>query len=210
MTYYTIPGLPNDLVSDDEKGIRRIKIGVNPGVINGSEALTVQAFTELNCKSGRQYEASAYIPVLAAGTSSDIVFEIGDEPVILKEVILQFDSKVISTASYRSPDYTGGALLDVYNMSDRDPVAQDIVIKLGVAVSSVGVQISPTITTIGSEGVGNLRIGSISAPAGIERILRENTNYLLRVTNLDTIAARISAHATWYQGGLSTDIGGAP
>ena len=42
------------------------------------------------------------------------------------------------------------------------------------------------------------------ATAGIERVLKPNTSYLLRITNNDTVACKVAVYTTFYEGELSS------
>ena len=48
--------------------------------------------------------------------------------------------------------------------------------------------------------------GAVGAEVGQEKILRPNTVYLLRLTNLDTQAMQVSAYISWYEGGLDLPL----
>ena len=43
------------------------------GVFAGTRAITIQSYTEVNVKTGRQYEVAVYQPALAAGANSDFI-----------------------------------------------------------------------------------------------------------------------------------------
>ena len=42
------------------------------------------------------------------------------------------------------------------------------------------------------------------ATAGIERVLKPNTAYLLRITNNDAAACKVAVYTTFYEGELSS------
>lgn len=196
------------LTEDNSVGDRRIKIqtDLEQGMREGLQAFTVQPFTEINSKLGVQYEASFFNPSLASGASADIVIEVGNEPMLVKDIEVRFNVELISSAVYRSPTWSGGSEIGVYNMSDRSPVPDDVTITAGVTVTDTGTQISPTVYSIGSEGQGNRQLSNVSQTSGVERILAENTTYLLRITNESSISSVISGISTWYQGPVSTEV----
>lgn len=202
--FYTLPGIPSDAMTSDKPGTRRFKSSINEQMIDGDKALTVQPFTELNSKSGAQYEAAFYIASLAAGSNSDVVIIVGDQPVSIKDVLVGFNCEEISTQVFIAPTYTGGTPLAVYNFNDEQAVPDDVTVLAGVVTTATGTPVSPQLHSLGSEGQGNRRISALSDNHGIERILWNNSTYLFRITNRDDIATKITGFATWYQGPLST------
>lgn len=100
----------------------RISPGYDPRTIDGNKAVTVQPFTELNSKSGRQYEAAFYIPSLPDGATADLAFTVGAEPVLIKDIETQFASVAVSVQFFKSPTFTGGTVVDVYNLNDAGEV----------------------------------------------------------------------------------------
>lgn len=182
--------------------------GYDPRTIDGIKAITTQPFTELNSKLGTQYEAAFYMPSLAAEASTDIIIVIGStNPVLIKDISLQFNSERVSTQLFTSPLYTNGTEITVYNLNDEDAVADDITLIGGATVSSPGAAVSPEIVSIGTENLGNRAVSSVAGGVGVERKLRAGGTYCYRITNLDTTnGAEISGVATWYQGPLSTSL----
>lgn len=205
MTYTLQDFGPADLLTSSKEGVRRVKIALPSEIIGGSQAITVQSFTEMNSKDGTQFEASVYSPDVAGGESVDIVMVTGDVPVILKRLSVGFDSDLLSIQLFRSPTYTDGTAIPVYNYSDRDPQASVVTLLGDVSVTDAGTPVSPLDYSIGSEGVGGRRISGLSGEPGVERILAENTTYMWRITNENSVAAKIAGHATWHEGPLSTD-----
>lgn len=171
-------------------------------------ALIVQPYTEVNSKTGRQYEAAFYQASLAASGTLYLIIEVGDEPVAIKDFDITFDSEVISQQIFVNPTYVGpGTALDVYNFRDGNAVAEDVVIRSGITPSDDGTAVGPRIYSIGTAGQGNRSVASVSQNLGVERILSANTNYTLKIINEDASnASAISAIATWYQGSLDLPL----
>jgi hypothetical protein len=108
---------------------------------------------------------------------------------------------------YRAPTYTGGTIVPYFNMSDINPIAGGVTIRSGATVTVPGTEFGAPTYDIGSTNVGNTSV-STYAVQGIERVLRPNTTYLLRVTNDSPAIQRVVSYLTWYEGGLdfpSTD-----
>ncbi len=134
----------------------RYSPGYDPRTIDGIKAVTTQSFSELNSKTGRQYEASFYLASLAVSTSTDIIIQIGaSNPVLIKDINVQFNSQRIGAQLFVGPSFTGGSAIDVYNLNDDGAVADDITLLAGATVSVTGTAVSPQIVTLGTENLGN-------------------------------------------------------
>lgn len=179
----------------------------DPRVVDGNKAITSQSFTELNSKTGRQYEASFYDDALAASGVADIAFEVGDDPVLMKDVAIQFTSLVISLQVFKGPTFTGGNAITIYNMYEGGAVSPTSTVTGNVSTSDAGTPISPTEYSLGATAQGNRLISSGAGGVGVERVLSAGETYLFRITNEDdTNASMIAGLATWYQGPISVNI----
>lgn len=172
---------------------------VPKGLYSGTRAVTQQSYTEANVKNGVQFEVSSPHATLAAGASQDVIFITGDVPVLIKGRFLKFNGVLLSTNVYRAPTYTGGTPVTVYNLNDRFPVPSTVQVLSGPTVSNVGTQFGATTYDLGSTGLGNEQLSVYSTP-GVERVLRPNTTYLLRITNLDGDSQIVTSSLTWYEG----------
>lgn len=175
---------------------------------SGQSAVVIQPYTEVNSKTGRQYEAAFYSASLATSTALYLIIEVGDEPVAVKDVNIQFNSERLSQQIFEGPTYVGpGTELTVYNFRDQAAVADDVVIRSGITPSDDGTAVGPKIYSLGTEGQGNRTVASINQRIGVERILEANTTYALKIINEDgTNASEIAGVATWYQGGLDLPL----
>lgn len=181
------------------------RFGISYQVYDGNKAITTQNFTELNSKLGNQFEASFYIGGVAIGASVDLVFQVGDSyDVLIKDIVAEFNSNKVQSMLYKNPTFSGGAVVDIYNLNERDSNPADVTIIGGVNTTAVGTQVAPTITTIGSDATGNRAISTTNLTSGAERVLSKGVTYLYRITNTGSGSADISGLATWYQGPLST------
>lgn len=201
-----LQGLPDDLLTSDVPYERRQKIEIQPEVTGGDQAVTIQTFSELNSKTGRQYQIGLYNPALAVGANADLIIVVGDEDVIIKGVSTQFTGELISATTYKDPVYTGGTPLPYYNFNDRDAVPGTLQLLAGATVTSPGTQVGPTLTSIGAPTSGNRVQTSISLPQGAERIFPAGGTYLFRTINLSDEIIKTSTVATWYQGPISTQV----
>ncbi len=192
------------LTAGNSVGARRLKVAIDEGVVGGNQAITTQSFTELNSKSGTQYESAVYTPALTGGESLFFTLQVGVNPVLIKDVLLQFNSDTISTTIFKNPVVVNGGPIEVFNLNDAGAVASDVVLMAGVDVISTGTQVGPEIYTIGEVGQGNRAVSTVGINSGIERVLEANNTYMYRITNKDTNAGAVSGLITWYQGTLST------
>lgn len=191
-------------IGDDE--LVQDQAGINPEMVGGNQAITVQSFTELNSKKGVQYEV-AFNTTLAAGASVFIVLEVGtSNDILIKDVQSQFNSESLTTTLFKSPTYAGGVVLPVFNLNDRDAVPEDVIVRAGVVVTNNGVQVSPEFKTIGSVGAGNREVSTVSLTPDAERVLAKGVVYMYRITNTGTSTTTLAGYSTWYQGPLSTQV----
>lgn len=179
-------------------------VGFPDGAFTGLRALTIQSYTEANVKNGVQFEASAFIPALTGGANHDTRFTTGAKPVIIKARQLGFDGDGLTARVFRAPTTSGGVAVPVYNLNDINPVATTIAALSGVTTTVTGTEIAAPTTSLGSDLLGISTQGTY-AVAGAERILRPNTAYLLRLTNLAPLTAeRVAVYLSWYEG--DTDL----
>lgn len=179
---------------------------IDPRVYVGLQALTVQPFTEANCKNGVQFEASSYLVSLAAGASSYAIFTTGDKPVLVKNRQISFTGKGITAQVFVSPSYSGGLLVPVYNLSRINPAPSTVTVRAGVTVTLDGTEVSAPTYGIGTASNGVNTVGTFSGFGvnGVERVIAPNSVIALKITNRDTTDSEIATYTTWYEGGLSS------
>lgn len=172
-------------------------------VYTGLKALTVQPFVEANVKNSTQWEFSSLNPSLGAGLFQDSVFIVGSQPVIIKSRQITFTGSGITAQVFETPTYTGGTTASIYNLNRVLPNAPLSSIVTGVTTTVTGVQISAPTYAFGADTSAPKTVGTF-ATAGIERVLKPNTAYLLRITNNDASACKIAVYTTFYEGELSS------
>lgn len=197
------------LLIQTRSGIRRMPFS-DPRVIDGNKAVTVQPFTELNSKTGRQWQAAFFQAAIGTsnpGNTVDLIFINGAERVLIKDILAQFNSKRLSYQLFKTPSYSGGTPIDYYNLNDEDAVAADFSILGSASVTSPGTAKGPRVRGIGTQDVGNRPISVLAPASGVERVLSANATYLFRFINEDTANTMdLSALATWYQGPISVEL----
>lgn len=183
--------------------VRDVAIDEIPAeVFTGSRAITVQPYTEANCKNGSQFEISSYVPVLAAGASIDTILLTGSLPVLIKSRNIGFNGSLITADIYKSPTYSGGTIVPYHNLNTWNPIAGIMQVISGATVSAVGAKTGATTYAIGntSPGVNANASFGIYAAGGLERVLAPNTAYLFRTTNGGSTDTNLSVFATWFEG----------
>lgn len=183
---------------------------IDARAFGGTQALNVQFFPEANSKNGTQYEAEYRTTLAAAGDAGDtayLVFDVGSQPIALKDVITQFKSLEFEDQFYRFTDFNGGTPVDIFNLNDELAVPELLDILSGATINDIGEPVSPAISTLGNLNQGNKAQSNIANTAGVERIMWRNRTYAYRMTNLDsTNPCPVRILATWYQGGLSIEL----
>lgn len=179
---------------------------VPSGLYEGQRAMTVQNYTEANVKLGVQYELSNYEPSFSNASPTDFIIITGQNPILIKGLLWQFDGIGFTSTLYSSPSYSGGTAVSYFNKNTRNPVQGTVQFLSSPVVTAEGTQVSATRTILGSSGTGNSIVTTtqIQEPEGIETVLSPNSTFLLRRESIDTNPQRISTYATWYEG--NTDL----
>ena len=198
---YIISGLFSDLLTSALEGTRRIKVAIQESVIGGNEAVTTQSFSELNSKNGSQYEVEIPFPAIVNLTPVYYGFETGSNPVILKQRDIYGAFVNAKYEVFTDATYTGGDVVNAFNNNDLviNPTGVNIVTNPTVTVE--GDQFGAVTSLLGSEGVGHRSLTSFGSQTG-EKILKPNTKYLVKITNLDVLAIGILAVRLYYYEGL--------
>ena len=171
----------------------------------GMRALNVQSYTESNIKLGVEHEASRLF-TLAGSANSDSILITGSNPIALKARTLGYDGSGIEARIFRAPTYSGeSALIVPRNPNDLNPVTSEVALYTDAVVTVDGTEVFAPAFLLGAPG--NKTKGAVGAEVGQEKILRPNTVYLLRLTNLDTQAMQVAAYISWYEGGLDLPLG---
>jgi len=172
-------------------------------VYTGLKGLTTQSFTEANVKNGSQWEVSFENTSLASGASSDLVMITGNQYVLIKNKSINFTGSGIEVAVYKTPTYTGGSNLSIYNLHSGISTPPLTVFKSGATVSNAGTEMAARTYSYGSDTNANQAIGAFHA-AGIERVIPPNEVCVLRVTNKAAIPIKVAGYITFYEGEISS------
>lgn len=180
-----------------------IDIGTPSGIFEGTRAVTVQFYPEVNSKLGVQHEGSTLLTIPGLGANNTI-FKTGSLPVALKGRIINFSGIGVVGEIYKNPTYTGGGTVTYQNASDINPVAGESQIIVGATVTATGVlAFAPTPAFGNSSNQGK---GGLLPSLGDEKLLKPNTTYLLRLVSLDPQSQQVSSFLTWYEGELDLPL----
>lgn len=177
---------------------------INNDLIGGNSALTTQGFSELNSKLGNQYEVSMVFNNVTSIAPVFYGFETGSNPVILKQRDVYGGFVSATYEVFTEASYSGGDVVNAFNNNDLiiNPTGVNIVSNPTVTIE--GNQFSSVTSLLGSEVVGNRLQTSFGGAAG-EKILKPNTKYLVKITNLLTAAVGVIAvRLYYYEGKIST------
>lgn len=176
-------------------------------VFRGLQGYTVQSFVEANVKNGVQFEYSNAPADLAAGTSVDYIFTTpASVPVLVKERAILTDAGSITATTFEGATFTGGTAGAIYNLNRLIPTASGSVLRTGATVTATGTQVFAQTHGLANTSGADVQRTTTSATTGLERALKANTQYLLRITNTGTATARVRLYITWYEGGLSNAV----
>lgn len=183
---------------------KRLKVSVNEQLIDGGKALTVQNFTELNSKSGTQFETAGFTP---DAVTEDLLIRTGSKPVVVKGIELQIDGDGLQFQLLSNITATPGTAFETTNLHAGSAITPELHVSLVTdADTTSAVSESPLITLVGATTPGSTANPTSTQP-GLERILEPNTDYLLRRESLTSAQTQKSAfYMTWHEGEISTNI----
>lgn len=187
---------------------------------NDYKPLLIENFIERNGKLGDQWEGAGFTP---SADVEQLLIYTGDAWLIIKDFLIQIDGDGIQYQLFEDPVLNTqpdpSQLVPIYNMRkdvNTSPLftiysIPDSYVSNGGASTFTnpnnGTPKTPLITVLGSNEAGNSRTTPTSIVEGLERLLPPNRTFLLRRAKLSGAANQRSAfYATFYEGGLSTDI----
>lgn len=171
------------------------------GIYEGTRAVVTQSYTEANVKAGVQFYLSAAWPTadpVATGTPRTVVFSTGATQVLVKTRIVSYIGEEFTIELFEAPVFSGGTPIFVGNYNGRNPVATSVTAFKDATITDPG-------TPFPGEpdyyfGGTNANRDASAIPDGRERVLKLNTDYLVRISG----NGRFSYYIDWYEG--DTDI----
>lgn len=171
------------------------------GVYEGTRAVTVQGYEEANIKLGIQFEGSKNFGELAGGTVLNTIFRTGKYPVSLKRRLVSFTGTGVTGEIYQNPTFTGGTQESYQNATTISPEVglSQIIVNLSTLTDDGTLAFAPVHAFGNTSNQGKGGVLTLVEP---EHILAPNTDFLLRLTSLDSNPQTIASHIVWYEGEL--------
>lgn len=173
------------------------------GTFYGQRAITQQGYIEANVKNGLQFYVRKSYPLggeIPSGSPVELLFRTTSKKVLAKSRIVSYIGEEFQVEVFEAPTVTSpGAQIATSNYSRVNPIA-----------GTAEFYDSPTVTDdgtpfdaepqyyFGGSSSGNRSASTI--PEGRERVLPENTDFLIRITNNGNNAGRFSYFLDWYEG----------
>lgn len=172
------------------------------GLFTGLRAMTTQSFTEANIKNGLQFYLRQSWPLgdtFASGETKYIYIETGSKKVIVKNRIVKYTGEEFSLSVYTSPVVTTqGTAINIRNYNTVNPVATTLTAYAEPVLSDVGTLAIDPEYYFGEDGF--FFTSSDSIPEDEERVLNENTVFVIAITNNGGAASRFEYFIDWYEG----------
>lgn len=178
-----------------------IKAELYEGASRAVKALIVQSFTEVNVKTGNQFEAALF-STIPAGASTHLLLTTGSSPVIIKGFGIQSRNGDTERIVYRGATSTLGASVPTYSLNDILGTSPESTLN---AVTNVNLEGATAVfaprTKLAAEGSNQSPAQPSQPIEGIENVLRPSTQYTMEVTNLNEVApVDVEFYITWYEG----------
>lgn len=186
------------------------------GLYTGRRAQTVAFYPEQNVKNGLQYYIRKAYPLLdaikglgpiASGESQYITFTTTTKKVLFKSRIVSFIGEEFNIELFNTPVIdTPGTQMTVRNYNGVSPVPTTVSVFKDVTVTSEGTPLDDEPEYyFGAAATGRSIASSI--PSGRERVLPENTTFLIKITNSGKGSGRFQYFGDWYEGEPDLPVG---
>lgn len=183
--------------------INRDSAGAPDGLYEGLRAQTVQFYTEANVKNGVQfYLRKAYTlqTPIASGQSRYLVFSTTSKKVIFKSRIVSYIGEELALELFVNPDLSNnGQPITVGNYNGINPVATTVQAYHAPVIVSEGTPLDQEAEYYFGGSSAGQRVSN-SIPEGRERVLPENTTFLIKITNTGSGNGRFQYFGDWYEG----------
>ncbi len=172
------------------------------GLYTGDRAGTVQFYIEANIKKGLQYYTRMSRPLsnpLASGDSTNIYIKTGNKKMIVKIRIVHYIAEELELNIIENPTITNiGTEGFVANYNRVNPQTTTVEIRRDVSFTG-GTPFDPEPEYY--YGASNHpRRSAISIPEGREKVLPEDSGFLVNMTNTGSGNARIEYFIDWFEG----------
>lgn len=174
-------------------------------IINGLRAITVESYNSQNVQNGLQFYFRKSYPLtdpISSGTSRYVVFRTNSKKVLFKSRVVSYIGEEFRLELFSSPTLSDDGLpIIVSNYNGVYPQVTTVEIYKEPVVTDEGTPIDDQNEPEYYFGGGSAgqRVSN-SIPEGRERILPENTTFLIKVTNTGTGNGRFQYFGDWYEG----------
>lgn len=170
------------------------------GLYEGLRAINVQTYEESNIKLGLQFEASKNFGDIPPGGVLNSIIRTGATPVSLKKRSVSFNGEGVQGEIFINPTFTQGNSESYYNATTVSPNQGLTQILTGITLQDEGTPVFAPVYAFGN--ASNQGKGGVLTLLEPEHILSPNTDFLFRLTSLDSSTQKIASHLTWYEGEL--------
>ena len=149
-----------------------------------------------------QVFSAFYESTLTTGASESIQFKTNGSKIIhLLEYSLQSNSEDITLELIEAPTLTDGdSEISSFNYNRRSSKVSDAILYDNPTSITGGTNISKR-RTFGLEQAGQKNSSSDAQDIFIERLLKENEDYIITITNNDDITINYIVNLIWYESG---------
>lgn len=173
----------------------------SPLSVSVSEMLRAMTYREAATLQGLVFNAARRVTSVAGGAFLDTRFRTGNVATILLARNIGYTGNGVAASIYRNATYTGtGTSSDINNPNDVNPATAAAIVQTGVTFAT------GTLTTAIAYSEGNASNqgkGAAQASLGEPVVMAPNTEYILRIESLDTVAQTITAYIAWIEGNVS-------
>lgn len=165
----------------------------------GQKGVIIQNYIEANVKNGLQFYFQHLFTGVAVGETVSFKFQTGAKPVIIKsrEIIFTGSSRVDYQA-VEGGSYPDGSAVAIGNENRINPVATTVTVAQGGTPSGGVIYRNRAIFGAGATTGGGSRVGT--DVFGRDTILKPNTIYTVKLTNVTGNTTDIQVEYSWYEG----------
>lgn len=177
--------------------------------INGLNAITAEGYVIHNIQYGLQFYFRKAYPLadvgrglapIPSGESRYILFKTTSKKVLFKTRITSFVGEELNLELFAAPTITDfGTQMTIRNYNGVNPQAATVEVYKDVMVSDEGTPLDDEPEYYFGASSACRRDGN-SIPEGRERVLPQNAEFLIKVTNSGSGVARFQYFGDWYEG----------
>lgn len=157
-----------------------------------------RSLTEFNVGQGKEYEYFQFAN-LASSASMDIIFQPTVGSIMrFKDEVVSFNDEFCDFQIFENPTFTGGSAGNIFNLNNKIQLPSGVTVLEGSTVTDPGTAVSVPFRYIGSTGQGQ-QASAAQGIGGLDRVMSDTDEYLLRVTNPNSQTMDVSIFVTWFR-----------